>query len=447
MTMPTSSGFAPSPAATRPRSAVSHGVGLAGMFGLVGWFVISRFYGFNGPNSALASVVCTGLCMVAWSLFVDKVHRNPTTGIDWAMRRPWAEVNDISPVKLTGLWATWAIIGFVYCVLRYYWAGDYAFSLKVLGYALVPMLLLSVPYVLWLDRRLENPRDGAWHFGHWLLGGDDADSVMIWKHWRAWVVKAFFTAFMISIVPGNFMGIVLRPWEVILANPVEFAAFGIGFFYLIDVHFATVGYVLTMRPLDAHIRTANPYGMGWVAALICYPPFVLMNSNGPLFYQQDAADWNVWFDLAGVPMIGWWLWAGMLIILTAIYAWATVAFGIRFSNLTHRGIITHGPYAWTRHPAYVAKNTFWWLSSLVILPWDGGLVTAIRNTMLLSAVSAVYYWRAKTEERHLLADPDYRAYWEWAQEHAAIPRFFRKVTGLDRPIIVLEPDERVGPVA
>ena len=33
----------------------------------------------------------------------------------------------------------------------------------------------------------------------------------------------------------------------------------------------------------------------------------------------------------------------VLVALTAIYAWATVAFGIRFSNLTHRGILTHGP--------------------------------------------------------------------------------------------------------
>ena len=51
---------------------------------------------------------------------------------------------------------------------------------------------------------------------------------------------------------------------------------------------------------------------------------------------------------------------GALLFLTAIYAWATVAFGMRFSNLTYRGILTHGPYRWTRHPAYLSKNLFWW---------------------------------------------------------------------------------------
>ena len=73
-------------------------------------------------------------------------------------------------------------------------------------------------------------------------------------------------------------------------------------------------------------------------------------------------------------------------------------------------------------------------------------MTAIRNVMLLSGVSGIYYWRAKTEERHLLADPAYRAYWEWAQANAFIPRLFTRLTGMKRPMIVLEPDERAGPV-
>jgi protein-S-isoprenylcysteine O-methyltransferase Ste14 len=442
--------------ATRPKSAVSSGVGVAGMVGLVGWFFMARHYGMDGPNSALASVFFCGLLMVGWSVFVDKVHRNPSTGIDWSMRRQWAEVNDITPTKIAGLWATWAIIGAIYCIMRYYWQGNYAFAMTMFGYALVPLLVLSIPYCLWLDRRLLEPRDGAWHFGRWLVGGSDFDQAMIWKHARAWAVKGFFTAFMVSIVPGNFQNIVLRSTDIILSNPLEFALFGVAFFYLIDVHFATVGYVLTMRPLDAHIRTANPYGMAWVAALVCYPPFALMNPGGPFFYGEGTAGnaagvgidhgWSIWAAYYGLPTWSMYAWAGIMILLTAIYAWATVAFGLRFSNLTHRGIITHGPYAWTRHPAYVSKNAFWWMSGLVILPWDGSMVTAIRNTALLASISGIYYWRAKTEERHLLADPDYQAYWNWAQEHAAIPRLCRWFTGLARPMITLKPDDRVGPV-
>ena len=78
---------------------------------------------------------------------------------------------------------------------------------------------------------------------------------------------------------------------------------------------------------------------------------------------------------------------------------------------------------------------------------SGGWVEALRNCALLALVSGVYYWRAKTEEKHLLADPAYQAYWNWAQQHALVPRLFARLTGRKRPLIRLEPDERVGPVA
>src|SRR3546814_1697193 len=53
-----------------------------------------------GPNSAIASVLACGVPMVLWSVLVDKVHRNPSTGIDWAQRRPWRETVDVSLTKL-----------------------------------------------------------------------------------------------------------------------------------------------------------------------------------------------------------------------------------------------------------------------------------------------------------------------------------------------------------
>src|SRR3546814_9065663 len=83
----------------------------------------------------------------------------------------------------------------------------------------------------------------------------------------------------------------------------------INLLYLVDVHVATVGYILTLKPLDAHIRTANPYGMAWVAALICYPPFILMN-GGPLDYQIGGSDWGHWF--AGHDMLMA-LWGAVLV--------------------------------------------------------------------------------------------------------------------------------------
>jgi protein-S-isoprenylcysteine O-methyltransferase Ste14 len=188
-----------------------------------------------------------------------------------------------------------------------------------------------------------------------------------------------------------------------------------------------------MKPLDAHIRSANPYAAGWMAALICYPPFILMNSGGPLDYHPGTGEWNYWLDGHPIAMT---LVAILLVSLTAIYAWATMAFGIRFSNLTHRGILTHGPYAWTKHPAYVSKNLFWWLATPPFLALSGSLTDMVRNTAILAIVSGVYFWRAKTEERHLSADPAYREYAEWMERNAPLPRLIRKLRPRAAPTAV-----------
>ena len=408
----------------RPASAVSTMVGIAGLAGLLVWTAAARVYGMEGPLAALVALVACALPMLAWSLFVDRVHRNPTTGIDWAAApRPLKDSLDISLAKLAGLWGIWAAIGALYCLARWYWDGPYLFSMYVLGAAAVPMLVLSIPYVIWLDRRLKEPKDGAWHFGQWLIGrGDLADREELHEYFRAWAVKGFFLAFMISIVPGNWAHAIRGDLAEIVSSPVSLAFWLIGIMFMIDVVFATVGYALTLKPLDAHIRTANPYAAGWAAALICYPPFLMMNPGGPLDYHPGTAGpdgWTHWFE--GQPvLLG--IWGAALVFLTGVYAWATVAFGFRFSNLTHRGILTHGPYAWSKHPAYLAKNMFWWLSVLPFLAVSGNPVDMVRNTFLLAGVSVIYYWRALTEERHLSSDPAYVEYAAWMERNGPIPR-------------------------
>ena len=422
----------------RPRSAVSTGVGLAGLAGLFAWVVAARSFGLSDENGALLALLACGVPMVLWSVLVDKVHRSPTTGIDWdGPPRPLKESLDYSLVKIAGLWATWAGIGFLYCVGRWYWDGIYLFSMEVMGLAAAPLLALSLPYVVWLDRRLIDPRDGAWHFGQLLIGKSSlVEREMIHEHLRSWAVKGFFMAFMIAIVPGNWTGTVAPAGEEITANLINLTRWLITFMFMIDTVFATVGYALTMKPLDAHIRSANPYAAGWTAALICYPPFVLMGPGGPLDYHPGTVGengWTYWLD--GYPLLMT-LVAFLMVALTAIYAWATVAFGIRFSNLTHRGILTHGPYAWTKHPAYVSKNLFWWLATLPFFATTGNMTDMIRNSFVMALVAGVYYWRARTEERHLSADPAYREYAEWMERNAPLPRLRRLLTRRPAPTAV-----------
>lgn len=436
---------ATAPADPRPASDVSVGVGLAGLAGLFAWLLICRNWPaiadlfmlpgprapMSGPYAAAAAVVFSAIPMVLWSVLADKVHRRPSTGIDWTSPRPVRAILDVSMTKIAGLWATWALIGFLYCVARWYWRGNYLFAMDVLGALAGPLFVLSVPYVLWLDRVLVNPRDGAWHFGAMLIGREAYDREEVWHHLRAWAVKGFFCAFMISILPGGFAAVVMLDFAAITTDPVRLARGLTEVLFLIDVQIAMVGYLLTLKPLDAQIRSANPYLAGWVAALMCYPPFILMGAGGPLDYHAGTADWAHWMQ--GYPALLW-AWGALLVFLTAVYAWATVAFGLRFSNLTYRGVLTNGPYRFTRHPAYLAKNLFWWCETLPFLAVTASLTDAVRNTVVLALVSGVYFWRAKTEERHLLAeDAKYRAYHAWMDRHGAITRALNRLAQAFRP--------------
>ncbi len=423
---------------TCPPSAVSHGVGLVGLAGLASWIAIARHYHMDGPHAGLAAVFACGIPMVLWSLLVDKVHRRASTGIDWAHPRPMRSVVDGAIVKLTGLWITWGIIALFYVTGAWYMQGDYRYAMSIMSHAAPVVVLLSVPYVLWLDRYLVEPRDGAYAFGQWLIGGAAGKPApgAIANHARSWAVKAFFLAFMLSIVPGNFEGMVDWRAEDLWTNPVSLAGFLITLMFVVDVAFATAGYVLTMRPLDAQIRTANPLLGGWLAALICYPPFVLMGPGGPLYYETDTRSWDYW--LAGHPLLLW-VWGAAMVFLTGFYAWATVAFGLRFSNLTHRGILTHGPYRITKHPAYLAKNAFWWLSVMPFLVTTGSIGTSVRNTLLIAVTSAIYYWRARTEEAHLGADPVYRDYAAWMARHGLVARIVALLTGKRAPATEVAP--------
>jgi protein-S-isoprenylcysteine O-methyltransferase Ste14 len=422
------------PPTALPKSDVSSLVGLVGLVTLLGWIAFARAWPalagalalpnegevLSGPNSALLAMVLTGFAMAAWSLLVDKVHRRPSTGIDWAHPRPLAAVREISVTKLTGLWITWLVIGAFYALGRWYWDGQYLFAMRVLAWCVVPLLVLSVPYVLWLDRYLKEPRDGAWHFGAMLIGREPWDSTAVKRHWRAWMIKAFFGAFMISILPGGFAAVVETDFTAITTDPVRLGGALFELLFVIDVQIGTVGYLLTMRPLDAHIRSGNPFLAGWVAALLCYPPVVFgfMGEGGMLQYEYQTAAWGHWF--AGHEALLW-VWAALLVTLTGIYAWATVAFGLRFSNLTYRGVLTHGPYRFTRHPAYLSKNLFWWCSVMPFMVTSHSPAEALRNTVLLACVSGIYFWRAMTEEAHLLAeDPKYRAYHAWMGAHGLI---------------------------
>ena len=168
-------------------------------------------------------------------------------------------------------------------------------------------------------------------------------------------------------------------------------AYDIAFF--VDCGWALMGYTLESRWLGNKTRSVEPTVLGWAAALSCYPPY-----NNVLGTYLPLENGKAWITDETTLL---WL-RGITVFLFLIYASATVAFGFKFSNLTNRGTVSRGPYRFVRHPAYLTKCTAWWLEHLPTMTLTKGF--------FLTLLCGVYALRAWTEERHLSADPDYRAY-------------------------------------
>jgi protein-S-isoprenylcysteine O-methyltransferase Ste14 len=331
-------------------------------------------------------------------------------------------------VKLLGLAAILAVIGLAYWAFPVYRDGQATVLLAMLERVALPLIVLAVAYVWFVDGRLADPHDGCHMAGLAVLGRlDEIDPAVLKNYLLGWVVKAFFAPIMFAAAASD-LGwyLSLDFGSGILHDYAWYEALYRGLFF-VETLWAGAGYLFTLKLFDAHIRSAEPTVGGWVVCLICYAPFWSLVGREYLAYE-DGYYWGNW--LADWPAIKL-AWAFVILALLAIYVWATFSFGIRFSNLTNRGILTNGPYRWTKHPAYITKNISWWLVAVPFVA-HGSLSEALRQTLLLAAVSLIYYARAKTEERHLSRDPAYVAYAAYIAEHGLLARMRQLFSGVPR---------------
>jgi Isoprenylcysteine carboxyl methyltransferase (ICMT) family len=281
---------------------------------------------------------------------------------------------------------------------------------------LLPMwALLALPYLYWVDRRLPEPRDALWQMGRLLSGHwRDVSGPQITQHLLGWLVKGFFLPLMFTYFCSDLAKLLHYDLKLLhgFAGYYDWAYFTL---YFIDVALVAMTYLMSLKLTDTHIRSTEPTALGWLVALVCYEPFWSLIGRQYLAYENGAG-WGGW--LHGMPWL-YDLWGSLIVLLVLIYVWSTIAFGARFSNLTHRGIITNGPYRYSKHPAYLAKNLSWWLIAMPFMP-SGDIAQRVRCCLLLGLLNGVYYLRAKTEERHLTLDPVYEQYAHWIEQHGVL---------------------------
>lgn len=216
------------------------------------------------------------------------------------------------------------------------------------------------------------------------------------------LVKAFYLPVMINFFTGNTNNVVnqlgsyLNQTALLAPHVLYTLLFPmlINMILIIDTILFTTGYAVESKRCHNVVNSVEPTVFGWAVALVCYPPFNGLLTNYISWYTVESPVFNnVWLStIAGAAMV----------LCYSVYLWASFSLGWKCSNLTSRGIVMNGVYAYVRHPAYIAKNIAWWIGMLPAF--------SIPAILSMAAWSFIYFLRAITEERHLLHDPDYQEY-------------------------------------
>lgn len=396
--------------AAPPKSVSSTWTVLATLVGsAVGCAIV--FWWQPDSDSRYAALLLMACVFIPGALVEMFVNLSPeSAGIDFR----WRSLSVARIVrKLAALWTIFALLTTAYSALPLY-AGktyeNFQWLLDNFGWLLV---LVSIPYVALVDTFQTEPEDALASWGNHLFSLSLKPDARDVNYLLGWLVKGFFMPLMFAFLVGNLESI--RTTNFTTYQHVSGYLYDLSYnsLFFVDVMVGAVGYASTLKLLGTEIRSTEPTLLGWVVALACYDPFWGIVGGSYFSYGHDRP-WGALF--ANYPLL-YVIWGSAIIFFVFIYVWATVSFGIRFSNLTHRGIITSGPYRWTKHPAYISKNLSWWLVSIPFLPPDGSVLTALKLSAMLGFVNLIYYLRALTEERHLSRDPVYREYAEYIRTH------------------------------
>ena len=387
-----------------PRSASSFWLNLGCFLAIacLFWLPISPFAELETTRRAFLYVVTTALTMaLAERLMLRKPAAATSAGrVERSLERAW--------FRYAGMVVTLLALAFLYWVLPEYRDQKYMPGFQILVVVAIFCLIAGGFYFYFMDSEDE---DAYLMIGRKLLRQSPIwDRQMLAEHARRWLVKGFYMPLMLIYTIGNASGLIgsdatLADFRT-LSNPdslwrwyrfIHAAAF------FADISIAAAGYLFTLRLFRSEIKSVEPTVLGWFVALLCYSPFWGFASGKYFGYHTPEG-----FDKL---TSGWVCLALAVLILSCelLYAAGTVALGIRFSNLTYRGLVSSGPYSFTKHPAYVFKNLSFWLIYLPFVPFFGW-TKAIQGCTLLLLNNGVYYLRARTEERHLSKYPEYVEY-------------------------------------
>nr|WP_246827059.1 isoprenylcysteine carboxylmethyltransferase family protein [Rhizobium binae] len=375
------------------------------------------------PGMAMAlAVICL---LLAWML----VEGIPAARQAWASRERRNEAPSIFwrriGTKLVGLAALLGAVVIACSVFPFFTQSSAVQWVVEASHTTIPLSIMlaiaTILYVAVTDLIAKQPDDYLHQAGRAVLMQDFREEDVLFAL-RLLAIKCFFLVLMFSSGMTALSELADKPaW----ALPPLSAAWFEGWtrlVFLLDVILAAGGYIATFKLFGWHVRATETTALGWLVCLICYEPFFPAISHAFVPYG-DGPGWESVIREGSAVFI---LWSAAMLFCALIYVWATIAFGPRFSNLTHRGIITSGPYRFIKHPAYISKNIAWWLFAAPSFI-ASGFAEGLARAGMLAIVTLIYIMRARAEERMLSRDPAYRDYAERVAAHGLLAMAKRRL--------------------
>ncbi len=299
----------------------------------------------------------------------------------------------------------------------------------------LPLFLLLTPVVslvciIAADRIFGSSLRGGYQLGLVMIGRiREVDWYALRDYLLMWFIRGFFLATNFCTLVwtiGSFRG---QELSVLGGSWIESEYYLLIMLYAVIIAAVIPGYLFGSRLIGTETKAVSHSGFGWMATLACYSPFFVAFGTRWFNFDPITPD-PVWaqpwvLHSLGSPLLAASIGA-FIFLFGFIHFWGEAQFGLRSSILSNRGIITTGPYRFTKHPVYAAKCMAW---LLIWMPFLSGIdmLDGIRLTLLWVGVCSLFFVRALTEEQLLSADPVYVAYALWIDEHGIFKELGRRI--------------------
>jgi protein-S-isoprenylcysteine O-methyltransferase Ste14 len=379
-------------------------------------------------DAGLGLIVALGVAAVMGGV---EVFRAP-----WINRKPKPE-EFRKLARRAGEKTAGVMLGIVALLLCWAVLPEYAQAQYRPFFGMMPAVLGLLPFVVFgfillTEWRIGPARDAGWHLGQLaLLRFKKLDWAQVKQAAFGWLVRGIFLPLNFSALASFIAQIRGREGDIFTAPWPEAENIIITMLMALLAAAIVPGYFFASRLLGTHIRRVDQSLLGWVVTLSCYPP--LYNAVFLQWFnftaRADGTSASPWGELqASLPGLSAAA-GGAILAFTLIHVWGEAIFGLRASNLSNRGIITTGPYRFTKHPVYVAKCAVWLMLWMPFVAGDT-VFECLRLSILWACVCVIYALRAYVEEKLLSEDADYRDYALWIDTHGIFAALGRKFPAL-----------------